>query len=81
MSNTHNRNRKLYEYMVGKYGKAAVENAINALQESDSTVMERRDKKLYESLVRKYGARAVKEELSRINESKTMSVDEILIVD
>lgn len=79
MSNTQDRNKRLYESMVGKYGKTTVENAIKILQEKGNPISEKRDKKLYESLVRKYGKDNIKSELKKLHESKNIE-DEIIIV-
>lgn len=80
MSNIQDRNKRLYESMVAKYGKTAIEKAVKMLQEHESPISEKRDKRLYESLVKKYGKSAIAEELKRLNESKTINDDEILII-
>lgn len=80
MSSIQDRNKRLYESMVSKYGKAAVEKAIIHLKESDNSISEKRDKKLYESLVKKYGKENIHNELKRLNESKNINDEEIIIV-
>lgn len=83
MSNTKERDKRLYESLINKYGEDVIKRELkrmnNKPRQIDEATKARRDKKLYESLVNKYGAIRVHQELMNLENKK--SNDEIIIED